>query len=176
VCGDHADDLVKEATDLKSRSSRVEIADVWKGIRGSLTKSSNNALDPDDVLASEKSFQCLLLGKLSSMFVKSGAVKSDGKMRSSQGSDKICSEQNGTSNGCTNNGAIDFSGIDDPQSGEMFKSSTLLAHHDCVTGLAIGGRFLFSCSYDKTVNLWSLKDLSHVQYLKGQEFQIIQTF
>jgi serine/threonine protein kinase len=46
-----------------------DIADVWKCIRGSLMKSSNNALDPDDVLASQKSFQCLLLGKLSSMFV-----------------------------------------------------------------------------------------------------------
>jgi histone deacetylase 6 len=27
VCGDHADDLVKEATDSKSRSSHVEVAD-----------------------------------------------------------------------------------------------------------------------------------------------------
>jgi hypothetical protein len=36
---------------------RPEIADVWKCIRGSLMKSSNNALDPDDVLASKKSFQ-----------------------------------------------------------------------------------------------------------------------
>jgi hypothetical protein len=45
------------------------MTDVWKCIRGLLMKSNNNALDPDDVLASEKSFQCLLLGKLSSMFV-----------------------------------------------------------------------------------------------------------
>jgi hypothetical protein len=36
---------------------RAEIADVWKCIRGSLMKSSNNALDPDDVPASKKSFQ-----------------------------------------------------------------------------------------------------------------------
>jgi WD40 repeat protein len=107
------------------------------------------------------------------MFVKSCTIKSDGKMQSSQGSDKICSYQDGTSNvGCTNNGAIDFSGIDDPQSGEMLKSSTLLAHHDCVTGLAIGGGFLFSCSYDKTINIWSLNDLSYVQYLKGHGHKI----
>jgi hypothetical protein len=46
-----------------------DMVDVWKCIRGLLMKSSNNALDPDDVLASEKSFQCLLLGKLSSIFV-----------------------------------------------------------------------------------------------------------
>jgi hypothetical protein len=47
----------------------LDIADVWKCIRGSLMKSSNNALDLDGVLASEKSFQCLPLGKLSSMFI-----------------------------------------------------------------------------------------------------------
>jgi serine/threonine protein kinase len=35
---------------------RPDIADLWKCIRGSLLKSSNNALDPNDVLASEKSF------------------------------------------------------------------------------------------------------------------------
>jgi WD40 repeat protein len=68
---------------------------------------------------------------------------------------------------------IDFSGIDDPQSGEVFKSSTLLAHRDCVTGLAIGGGFLFSCSYDKTINIWSLEDFSHVQCLKGHEHKIM---
>jgi hypothetical protein len=125
--------------DLKDRP---EIPDLWKCIRGSLLKFSNNALHPNNVLAAEKSFQCLLLGRISSMFVKSCPVKSDGKMQSSRGSDKSCSDQDGAFNGsCTNNGVIDFSGIDDPQSGEVFKSSTLLAHRDCVTGLAIGGKF-----------------------------------
>ncbi|KAK3135528.1 hypothetical protein QOZ80_5BG0420010 [Eleusine coracana subsp. coracana] len=151
---------------------RPEIADVWKCIRG-LMKCSNTALDLDDVLADEKSFQCLLLGKLSSMFVESCAAKSDGKMQSSSGSDESRSNQDDPCNGgFPSNEANDCSGIDDPQSGGVFKSSTLLGHRDCVTGLAIGGGFLFSCSYDKTINVWSLKDLSHVQCLKGHEYKI----
>ncbi|KAK3138727.1 hypothetical protein QOZ80_5AG0372670 [Eleusine coracana subsp. coracana] len=152
---------------------RPEIADVWKCIRALLMKCSNTALDLDDVLPDEKSFQCLLLGKLSSMFVESCAANSDGKMQSSSGSDESRSNQDGPCNGgFPSNEANDCSGIDDPQSGEVFKSSTLLGHRDCVTGLAIGGGFLFSCSYDKTINVWSLKDLSHVQCLKGHKHKI----
>ncbi|TVU19442.1 hypothetical protein EJB05_35592, partial [Eragrostis curvula] len=151
---------------------RPEIADVWKCIRDSLMNSGKNALAPDDDLAAEKSFRCLLLGKLSAMFVESRAVL-DGKMQSSRGSDDSHSNQEDAyTGGCTDNGETDFSEKDDPQSGAAFKSATLLAHRDCVTGLAIGGEFLFSCSYDKTINVWSLKDFSHVQSLKGHEHKI----
>ncbi|CAN6355124.1 unnamed protein product [Urochloa humidicola] len=148
---------------------RPEIADIWKCIRGLLMKSDHVALAPDDDSVAQKSFRCVLLGELSSMFADSGAVESDGKAQLSQGADENSSDQDDESNG---NNRADLSGIDGPQSAGMFKSSTLTAHRDCVTGLAIGGGFLFSSSYDKTINVWSLQDFSHVQCLKGHEHKI----
>ncbi|KAL6619215.1 hypothetical protein ACP70R_034354 [Stipagrostis hirtigluma subsp. patula] len=151
---------------------RPEVTDIWKCIGGSLMKSSVCAAPGDD-LAADKSFRCLLLGELSSMFIESGADESDSKLQASRGSEENSSNQDDAcSGGCTNNGVIDLPGIGQPQSGEVFKSSTLLAHRDCVTGLAIGGQFLFSSSYDKTINVWSLQDFSHLLCLKGHEHKI----
>ncbi|KAF8719719.1 hypothetical protein HU200_024470 [Digitaria exilis] len=141
---------------------RPKIADVWKCIRGSLMKSGDVSLAPDADIAAQESFKCLLLGELSLMFGESCA-----------GSDENSSNQDDGSNGCCiNNSVTDPSEIDRPQSAGMFKSSTLIAHRDCVTGLAIGGGFLFSSSYDKTINVWSLQDFSHIQCLKGHEHKI----
>ncbi|CAN6327456.1 unnamed protein product [Urochloa humidicola] len=148
---------------------RPEIADIWKCIRGLLMKSGHVALALDDDSAAQKSFRCLLLGELSSMFVESGSVESDVKAHLSQGAEENSSDQDDESNG---NNRADLYGIDGPQSAGMFKSSTLTAHRDCVTGLAIGGGFLFSSSYDKTINVWSLQDFSQVHCLKGHEHKI----
>ncbi|WOK94579.1 transducin beta-like protein 3 [Canna indica] len=57
--------------------------------------------------------------------------------------------------------------------GDGFKSMTLEGHNDCVTGLAIGGGFLFSSSFDKTINVWSLQDFSHIQSLKGHDHRVM---
>ncbi|KAJ4798748.1 Myosin heavy chain kinase A [Rhynchospora pubera] len=51
--------------------------------------------------------------------------------------------------------------------------ATLIGHRDCVTGLVIGGGFLFSSSYDKTINVWSLQDFSRIQTLRGHEHRIM---
>ena len=57
-------------------TSRPEIADVWKCIRGSHIKHGADALAPDDDIVAQKSFRCLLLGELSSMW-SAQAVESD---------------------------------------------------------------------------------------------------
>ncbi|KAK1696467.1 hypothetical protein QYE76_013164 [Lolium multiflorum] len=151
---------------------RPEIADVWKCIRGSWMKSSGDVLAAADDLVAQKSFRCLLLGELSSM-CSGPALVSDGKMQASRGSDDNSSTPDDEIDcGCTSNESVCTEGVDEVQRDDVFKSSTLLAHRDCVTGLAIGGGFLFSCSYDKTINVWSLQDLSHVQTLKGHEHKI----
>ncbi|KAM0854136.1 hypothetical protein ACQ4PT_050595 [Festuca glaucescens] len=151
---------------------RPEIADVWKCIRGSWMKPGGNALAAADDVAAQKSFRCLLLGELSSMY-SGPAVESDGKMQASRGSDDNSSTPDDEINrGCMSNESVCTEGVDEVQRDGVLKSSTLLAHRDCVTGLAIGGGFLFSCSYDKTINVWSLQDLSHVQTLKGHEHKI----
>ncbi|KAI3761723.1 hypothetical protein L1987_52144 [Smallanthus sonchifolius] len=49
----------------------------------------------------------------------------------------------------------------------------LKGHLDCISGLAIGGGFLFSSSFDKTINVWSLQDLNHVHTFKGHEHKVM---
>ncbi|XP_076901121.1 uncharacterized protein LOC143555465 [Bidens hawaiensis] len=49
----------------------------------------------------------------------------------------------------------------------------LKGHLDCISGLAIGGGFLFSASFDKTINVWSLEGLNHVHTLKGHEHKVM---
>ncbi|KAK4429619.1 hypothetical protein Salat_1262500 [Sesamum alatum] len=53
------------------------------------------------------------------------------------------------------------------------KCTEMKAHLDCITGLAIGGGFLFSSSYDKIVHVWSLQDFSRVHSFKGHEHRVI---
>lgn len=151
---------------------RPEISDVWKCTRGSWMKPGGDALAVADDPVAQKSFRCLLLGELSSM-CSGPAVESDDKMQASRGSDdNISTPDEEISRGCTNDESVSTAGVNEVQCDGVFKSSTLLAHRDCVTGLAIGGGFLFSCSYDKTINVWSLQDFSHVQTLKGHEHKI----
>ncbi|KAL8547903.1 hypothetical protein ACS0TY_007276 [Phlomoides rotata] len=52
------------------------------------------------------------------------------------------------------------------------KCVEMKGHLDCVTGLAIGGGFLFSSSYDKIVHVWSLHDYSLVHSFKGHEHRV----
>ncbi|KAF2930851.1 uncharacterized protein [Oryza sativa Japonica Group] len=151
---------------------RPEIADVWKCINGSLMNSDIEALIPNVDLAARKSFMCLLLGELSSMCSNLGAVESDDTMHLSQDlDDKHSTPDDASSGGIINNEEVGAAGMDGPKCG-LYNSSTLLAHRDCITGLAIGGGFLFSSSYDKTINVWSLQDFSHKQSLKGHEHKI----
>uniref|UniRef100_A0A452Z5K7 Protein kinase domain-containing protein n=1 Tax=Aegilops tauschii subsp. strangulata TaxID=200361 RepID=A0A452Z5K7_AEGTS len=119
--------------------SRPEIADVWKCIRGSQMKPGADALAPADDIVAQKSFRCLLLGELSSM-CSAQAAESDDIVQPSQDSDDKNSTPDDESNcGFSNGESVCTAGTDEPQRNGVFKSSTLLAHRDCVTGLAIGG-------------------------------------
>ncbi|XP_006655338.1 uncharacterized protein LOC102722018 [Oryza brachyantha] len=153
--------------------ARPEIADVWRCISGSSMNSNIEALTPNVDLAARKSFMCLLLGELSSMSTDVGASESEDKLQPSKDSDDKQSALDDEGSGAfVNNEAVGAPRMDESKCGELYTSSTLLAHRDCVTGLAIGGGFLFSSSYDKTINVWSLQDFSHIQSLKGHEHKI----
>lgn len=56
---------------------------------------------------------------------------------------------------------------------DQVKCIDLKGHRNCITGLAIGGGFLFSSSFDKMVNVWSLQDYSHVHSFKGHEQRVM---
>ncbi|KAF5749061.1 hypothetical protein HS088_TW04G01022 [Tripterygium wilfordii] len=53
------------------------------------------------------------------------------------------------------------------------KIKIIQGHMDCITGLAVGGGFLFSSSYDKSIQVWSLQDFSHVHTFKGHEHKVM---
>ncbi|KAL1533582.1 hypothetical protein AAHA92_33447 [Salvia divinorum] len=54
-----------------------------------------------------------------------------------------------------------------------FKCLEMKGHLGFITGLAIGGGFLFSSSYDKIVSVWSLEDFTHVHSFKGHEHKVM---
>uniref|UniRef100_A0A7N0TLS0 Uncharacterized protein n=1 Tax=Kalanchoe fedtschenkoi TaxID=63787 RepID=A0A7N0TLS0_KALFE len=54
-----------------------------------------------------------------------------------------------------------------------FAVANLKGHLDSITGLAVGGGFLFSSSFDKTINVWSLQDYSLVHTFRGHEHRIV---
>ncbi|PWA84885.1 zinc ion binding protein [Artemisia annua] len=49
----------------------------------------------------------------------------------------------------------------------------LKGHLDCISGLVIGGDFLFSSSFDKTIKVWSLQGFNHVHTFKGHEHKVM---
>ncbi|KAJ1382559.1 Zinc finger, RING-type [Sesbania bispinosa] len=55
----------------------------------------------------------------------------------------------------------------------MTELKDLQGHLDCITGLAIGGGYLFSSSFDKTVRVWSLQDFSHLHTFRGHENKVM---
>ncbi|KAJ6762211.1 hypothetical protein OIU74_024826 [Salix koriyanagi] len=56
---------------------------------------------------------------------------------------------------------------------EKVKFKVMQGHIDSVTGFAIGGGFLFSSSFDKTVQVWSLQDFSQIHTFKGHEHKVM---
>ncbi|XP_031391638.1 uncharacterized protein LOC116203830 isoform X4 [Punica granatum] len=144
------------------RRCRPVLADVWKSVRELLTKHWFDNLKRVEV-TDEKSFMyCLILGKLCQM------------------SDEV--KETSTENDLheINAGLENHNGKEDPEkdlgeslSQENVKCKELRSHLDCVTGLAVGGDLLFSSSFDKTLQLWSLQDFSHVHTFRGHEHKIM---
>ncbi|GAU25904.1 hypothetical protein TSUD_376230 [Trifolium subterraneum] len=55
----------------------------------------------------------------------------------------------------------------------MTELKDLQGHLGCITGLAVGGGYLFSSSFDKTVRVWSLQDFSHLHTFRGHENKVM---
>ncbi|MED6186302.1 hypothetical protein PIB30_065405 [Stylosanthes scabra] len=55
----------------------------------------------------------------------------------------------------------------------MTELKDLRGHMDCISGLAIGGGYLFSSSFDKTVKVWSSQDFSLLHTFKGHENKVM---
>lgn len=155
--------------------SRPQVIDIWHCICNLIAKTCDDDLAASDVLVTKENVKyCLVLGSICSLLHK----EADGIVPT-QGNDNIARDipDEGVlgSNESTDHlqqGKDDINLAKGLHGGSL-RSVTLQGHHDCVTGLAIGGGFLFSSSFDKTINVWSLQDFSHIQSWRGHEHRVM---
>ncbi|XP_008783321.3 uncharacterized protein LOC103702608 [Phoenix dactylifera] len=156
--------------------SRPQVIDIWHCICSLFTKTCADDLAASDVLvAKENVLCCLVLGSICSL-----RHKEADSILPSQGNDNISRDNPYEDMLGSNESNADHlqQGKDDNNlvkglHGGGLRSVALQDHRDCVTGLAIGGGFLFSSSFDKTINVWSLQDFSHIQSLRGHEHRVM---
>lgn len=148
-------------------SNRPNVTDIWKCIRGLLIKPNADVLSSVDSLGTTgNSIHCLVLGDLCHVLKKNH--------------DEFQRQADLDSH--TTGGGADLHQNKDERAEKdvleglrmgKFESTDLKGHLDCITGLAVGGGLLFSSSFDKTVHVWSLQNLSHLQALRGHEHRVM---
>eukprot|EP00268_Persea_americana_P066310 TRINITY_DN9000_c0_g2_i2.p1 TRINITY_DN9000_c0_g2~~TRINITY_DN9000_c0_g2_i2.p1 ORF type:complete len:716 (-),score=116.97 TRINITY_DN9000_c0_g2_i2:498-2645(-) len=157
--------------------SRPHVSDLWRCIRGLLIKPGFDLKGLDISVMAGSSLHCLILGDLSlprrgengsQMQNSDDWQKCDGILGNISGLG-LCGSSGDV--GSVMRVEVDRGIVEGLQAGN-FKSVTLQGHRDCITGLTVGGGFLFSSSFDKTVHVWSLQDFSHVQSLRGHEHRV----
>ncbi|KAK8572319.1 hypothetical protein V6N13_047923 [Hibiscus sabdariffa] len=138
--------------DPEHRSSLVR--DVWKCVRELVIKPQFDTLVKlDGASFDENGDRCLVAGKLC--------------LLSRERTEK---QEKDETQGNETNGAKDM--VNGLTEGNI-KSKDLQGHLDCVSGLAIGGGYLFSSSFDKSVKVWSLQDYSHLHTFRGHEHKVM---
>ncbi|XP_050255335.1 uncharacterized protein LOC126701260 isoform X2 [Quercus robur] len=138
------------------QGSRPLATDVWRCIRELLIKPKFDITGGFKREIKENNlYHCLIFGKLCQLPIESAEK---------QGED----------------GGTDFDQVDkrvdksfvEGLSEGVIKCKDLQGHLDCITELAVGGGFLFSSSFDKTVQVWSLQDFSHAHTFRGHEHRV----
>ncbi|XP_077231656.1 zinc ion binding protein [Tasmannia lanceolata] len=158
--------------------SRPHVYDVWRCIRGLFLKPKVDIIGGAVSSTQENVVCCLILGDLCYLpkVTKSQRNNQNDLLMSGdilEGlSAMYLSERCGIDVGPVSCGGTEGDLIEGLHVGK-FKSATLQGHLACITGLAIGGGFLFSSSFDRTVHVWSLQDFSHVQSLRGHEHRVM---
>ncbi|KAK9162366.1 hypothetical protein Syun_003268 [Stephania yunnanensis] len=139
------------------------VAEVWRCIRELILEPEFDVLANFDAMTLGKNnVQCLTIGNLCAL-------------------EEVNLESRGR-NGQEIGGSTSISDLDQVTEreedlvkgvcrGEQ-KPISLKVHMDCISGFAIGGGFLFSSSFDKTICMWSLQDFSCVQSFRGHEHRI----
>ncbi|GAA0168793.1 hypothetical protein LIER_23428 [Lithospermum erythrorhizon] len=144
--------------------NRPSLNELWRCIRGIVIKSEIYVVESlrPRVAPQESINYCIMLGELCQF----GKEKENCTTKSDVHDDVIRSlEHEGNS--------INDKNIGEGVSKGKVKCIDLKGHVDCITTLTVGGAFLFSASYDKIVNVWSLQDFTHVLSLKGHEHRVM---
>ncbi|OMO50379.1 hypothetical protein CCACVL1_30476 [Corchorus capsularis] len=130
------------------------VRDVWKSVREMVIPPLFDKLVKlDGVNYDEDTGRCLVAGKLCMLSRESTQTLENDELQGNE----------------TNGGADLVNGL----TNGSIKSKDLAGHIDCVTGLAVGGGYLFSSSFDKSVKVWSLQDYSHLHTFRGHEHKVM---
>ncbi|KAG0476907.1 hypothetical protein HPP92_013748 [Vanilla planifolia] len=155
--------------------NRPQVKDIWCCIRSFLTKTqvapfiSLEALEikGNSVSCAIIGDPCFLLHEVNTVNVETkfygNSVDNSNLVSLGSGTDALESSNQEKVDGSLTE-MLDIDGL---------KSFSLDGHLDCVTALAVGGGYLYSASFDKTVKVWSLQDFSLAQTLKGHEHKIM---
>ncbi|KAI3417659.1 uncharacterized protein J3R85_014340 [Psidium guajava] len=144
--------------------NRPLISDVRKCIRELIMgyQCCNGGIEVE-VVRENTEFHCLIFGKLCQMVWTS----SDTGRKELHGN-----EHAGGADHQIGNVGVDKELVEG-LSERSVKCKDMRGHLDCVTGFTIGGGFLLSSSFDKTVQVWSLQDFSHIHSFRGHEHKIM---
>ncbi|KAL3840041.1 hypothetical protein ACJIZ3_024632 [Penstemon smallii] len=141
--------------------NRPHITELWKCLRELVIKPKFDfGVSLDQEVTEENSGFCVVLGELCRIVEETNKEFVNGF----PGVD-----ENGTGDGKSRVDGDVVEGV----SKSRVKCIEMKGHLDCITGLAVGGGFLFSSSYDKIVHVWSLQDFTHVHSFKGHEHRVM---
>lgn len=157
------------------QQNRPQVKELWSCIRSLLTKTKVASLAAMDASEIKESFvSCLIIGDMCSVPPETNSLSIqlgiDGALVDDFNAGQVCSSRH-MSEWVKQD--IVHAEHNEVLEDDGFKSISIEAHHDCITALAVGGGYLFSASFDKTIKLWSLQDFSLVQTLKGHEHKIM---
>ncbi|XP_009601310.1 uncharacterized protein [Nicotiana tomentosiformis] len=141
-------------------ANRPLASELWKTLRVLVIKPElDEVIDLRQEEEKENMCNCLILGHLCQSIDK---ISNQSPRRTSDTSTVENANQE----------EVDKDVVEGLSHGQV-KCIDLKGHLNCITGLATGGGFLFSSSFDKMVNVWSLQDYSHVHSFKGHEQRVM---
>ncbi|KAK2967886.1 hypothetical protein RJ640_012366 [Escallonia rubra] len=149
---------------------RPRVINIWKCIRELIIKPKLYIMDTlEQVVVKENAGHCLVLGELCQLLKETNKATQREMIGSSleekDASGRTDSDQPGDLRANRN-----F--VEGLSKGRM-KCINLKGHRDCITGLAVGGDYLFGSSFDKAVHVWSLQDFTHVHSYTGHEHRVM---
>ncbi|GFS37616.1 preprotein translocase SecA family protein [Actinidia rufa] len=148
--------------------SRPTVIDVWKCIRELVIKPKFDIMVSLPRVVNDNKEHCLFLRELCQLQKKTNKTLERQLVNGLQEKD-----DNGRED-VDQDGEVRMDGdLVEGLSGGHVKCIDFKGHLDCITGLAVGGGFLFSSSFDKTVHVWSLQDFTHVHKFIGHEHKVM---
>ncbi|KAK7410624.1 hypothetical protein VNO78_01563 [Psophocarpus tetragonolobus] len=146
--------------------NRPDVVDVRKCILDMLVKAQFDFFGNLEVTIRRNSTgRCLVLGELCMLLKERSNEPTEHELQDKESNEKPNSVQDG------NDKSDEEFAAGLPRG--MTQIKDLRGHLDCISGLALGGGYLFSSSFDKTVQVWSLQDYSHLHTFRGHENKVM---